>query len=209
MSSEIPRYEGTSTQGLNEWLQIYTPLVFFGNDALHIPTTPIDERLFNSSELEDAASGLLATHHTIREGIGACTGLAHNQIGGNLSLATVWTRGMESPLLLANPRIIKAVGAAAFQESCMSDIGNTGQVVRPLSVTVEYEDLKGDTFTSSDMQLEPANDRRFSRVVQHEIDHLHGKTCDMAFIPGSGLTVMELAQFGKEPFSAGIVPLAE
>ncbi|RVU98573.1 peptide deformylase [Coriobacteriales bacterium OH1046] len=76
-----------------------------------------------------------------------------------------------NPYVLVNPRIIAADGAERdFTEGCLSFPGISVTVTRPSHVIVEAEDLEGDTLRYE------ASDNLMAVCLQHEIDHLDGKT---------------------------------
>lgn len=73
------------------------------------------------------------------------------------------------PMALANPEIVERSRETwDLEEGCLSVPGVVGKVTRAESITVRYQDLGGNekTITASGM---------FARVIQHEIDHLHGR----------------------------------
>lgn len=77
----------------------------------------------------------------------------------------------KNPYVLINPRIITADGDLRdFQEGCLSFPGINVTVTRPSHVVVQAYDLDGDL-----MQYE-AEGNLMAVCLQHEIDHLHGKT---------------------------------
>jgi peptide deformylase len=53
------------------------------------------------------------------------------------------------------------------EEGCLSLPGRHGIVKRPLSVTVQFEDVDGDSYEITGEEL-------LARVLCHEIDHLDG-----------------------------------
>ena len=55
-----------------------------------------------------------------------------------------------------------------YEEGCLSIPGVYHDVVRPLAVTIQAQDVKGKVFTLK-------ADGLLARVIQHENDHLHGK----------------------------------
>jgi len=117
-------------------------------------------------------------------------GLAAPQIGESLAVAIVQDRavsggkGMYGPsnferlervplpeTVLINPRIVKQSDEQVLAfESCLSAAGLVGVVPRARWVRVEYNDERGERH-SAEFQGFPA------RIVQHEIDHLHGVLC--------------------------------
>jgi peptide deformylase len=72
-----------------------------------------------------------------------------------------------SPLVMINPRIISSEGTAAQEEGCLSLPETYGQVKRAQKVEVEYIDPNG-----KEVRIEAED--LLARVIQHEIDHLHG-----------------------------------
>ena len=122
-------------------------------------------------------------HETMRKAPGV--GLAAPQIGLPLQLAVIEDRSEylkdvtperlaereRKPvpfLVLINPRIVEqSKDIAEFYEGCLSLAGFSALVGRSRGVTVEYSD-------------EHAQPKRieargwFARILQHEIDHLHG-----------------------------------
>ncbi len=66
-----------------------------------------------------------------------------------------------------NPVIVDRDGEQLGWEGCLSVPGKSGQVTRPLSVTVKAKnlDMEDITFTATEF---------FARAVCHELDHLDG-----------------------------------
>lgn len=72
------------------------------------------------------------------------------------------------PLKMINPVIVSASSLTeSFTEGCLSVPGETAEVVRPSSVTVEYQDITGAKQTLHAKGL-------LGICIQHEIDHLNG-----------------------------------
>ncbi len=96
-------------------------------------------------------------------------GLAAPQISRNLNLAIIYLEETGVPAFpIINPVITKqSKETVEIEEGCLSLPGVFGLVKRPVKITVETQDLKGKKITITD-------DGWLSRVVQHEIDHLHG-----------------------------------
>lgn len=73
------------------------------------------------------------------------------------------------PMVLVNPELVEQPGDPVFgEEGCLSFPGIRGDVARSEAIEVTYQDLKGQPhrLTCSGW---------FARVIQHEVDHLHGK----------------------------------
>lgn len=105
---------------------------------------------------------------------GGC-GLAAPQIGELIQLAIVDTdyTGADDydPFVLINPVIVEQSDSLApYTEGCLSIPGINCEIMRPDHVVVEAYNLEGDL-----MRYEAAGDL-FCVCLQHEIDHLHGKT---------------------------------
>jgi peptide deformylase len=120
---------------------------------------------------------------TMRDAPGV--GLAAPQIGIPIQLAVIEDRAeLQTSLsperlaerrrqpvpfqVLINPRIETAGEQAEFFEGCLSVEGLAAVVARPLVARVECLDQNGDpmSFTAEGWH---------ARIVQHEVDHLHGR----------------------------------
>ncbi len=94
-------------------------------------------------------------------------GLAAPQIGVLKRVIVFDLYDEDGPMALINPRIIDQSGLQMEEEGCLSLPGRHGVVKRPLSVTVQFEDLDGESY-------EITGDELLARVLCHEIDHLDG-----------------------------------
>lgn len=98
-------------------------------------------------------------------------GLAANQIGVLLQLVVV---DVSKPgdgnkfITLVNPVISEGEGSVTDEEGCLSVVEYTSNVKRFRKIKVTAQDLEGKT-------MEFIAEERFARVIQHEVDHLHGK----------------------------------
>ena len=68
---------------------------------------------------------------------------------------------------LVNPEIIKGKGDETAQEGCLSIAGITADVERATYVLVRAQDRNGNEFRVKAYDW-------IARIIQHEIDHLHG-----------------------------------
>ncbi len=66
-----------------------------------------------------------------------------------------------------NPEIISQHGSQYGIEGCLSVVGKQGNVKRPYSVTVKYQDRKGEYHTLTAEGF-------FAKAISHEYDHLEG-----------------------------------
>jgi len=136
-------------------------------------------------------------------------GLAAPQIGISIQLAVIEDRPeyqraatpdqlkerQREPVpffALFNPRIVRySEESAEFFEGCLSVSGWSALVRRSLDVTVEY----------LDEQAQPQRIQAhgwFARILQHEIDHLHGRLYIDLMEPRSFATVENLTRHWKD-----------
>lgn len=116
----------------------------------------------------DSALAMLvdAMFDTLSEADGV--GLAGPQVGVSKRIFVVKIPNSE-PLAFINPTIIEtSVEEGPYEEGCLSIPGVYHEVIRPLKVTIQAQNVKGKPFTMK-------ADGLLARVIQHENDHLHGK----------------------------------
>ncbi|HAS72578.1 MAG TPA: peptide deformylase [Clostridiales bacterium UBA8960] len=94
-------------------------------------------------------------------------GLAAPQIGVLKRVIVFDLYDEDGPMALINPRFINQCGSQMEEEGCLSLPGRHGIVERPLAVTVQFEDVSGETYEIEGEEL-------LARVLCHEIDHLDG-----------------------------------
>ncbi len=95
-------------------------------------------------------------------------GLAAPQVGVLSRLFVVDTRRPGERMVFINPEIIEtSQEQGSYEEGCLSIPGMYYDIVRPLKIKVQAQDLKGKPFI-----LEA--DGMLARVIQHEYDHLNG-----------------------------------
>ena len=125
------------------------------------------EECSDITEFDDALKMLSdAMIETLDEADGV--GLAGPQIGVPKKIFVVHVRG-EAPMVFINPSITgTSIETGVYEEGCLSIPGVYHDVVRPLKVTIQAQDIKGKPFTIE-------ADGLLARVIQHENDHLHGK----------------------------------
>jgi peptide deformylase len=97
-------------------------------------------------------------------------GLAAPQVDQSLALLVV-DHGLiyedGEPTAYINPEILDSEGESIMEEGCLSIPDIREEVKRSEVITLRYQNLNGDT-------LEKKVDGLLARVLQHEIDHLHG-----------------------------------
>ena len=69
--------------------------------------------------------------------------------------------------VLINPIIIEAEGEWAYEEACLSVPNLSWDIIRPKTIHVSGFDIDGN-------EVDIEADELFSRLIQHEIDHLDG-----------------------------------
>ena len=104
---------------------------------------------------------------TVRKAPGI--GLAAPQVGKNLMLSIINLAEFGTPpFAIINPRVIsKSIKKTEMTEGCLSIPGLFGRVKRPAKVEVA-------AFNENGKRILIKADRLLAKVLQHEIDHLHG-----------------------------------
>ncbi|WP_457574517.1 peptide deformylase [Desulfolithobacter sp.] len=98
-------------------------------------------------------------------------GLAANQIGVLQQIIVVDVSKEENEkkyIVLINPVISDGEGEVADEEGCLSVLEYTAKVRRFRKIHVSAQNLDG-----TPMEFDAED--RFARIIQHEVDHLHGK----------------------------------
>ncbi len=135
-------------------------IVTLGDDILRQECSDVKE--FDSA----LAMLVVAMFDTLSEADGV--GLAGPQVGVAERIFVVKIPNGE-PLAFINPTIIEtSVEEGPYEEGCLSLPGVYHEVIRPLRVTIQAQNVKGKAFTMK-------ADGLLARVIQHENDHLHGK----------------------------------
>lgn len=141
------------------------PITTYGMEILRkktMPVTKIDAKFI------DLVQNMF---YTMEKSSGV--GLAAPQINLGISLAVIDISEIEEhkkekPLILINPVIADSHGEVSMEEGCLSIPDVRGNVKRPKVILVKYND-----FDMNEIEIELKG--FFSRVAQHEIDHLNGK----------------------------------
>ncbi len=138
-------------------------IVKFGSKILRRTCDPVDEI---DSETRRLIKDLF---DSLEEADGV--GLSAPQIGVAKRVIIVDVSSQEEdkpPLGLINPRITQSSGMAIAEEGCLSIPDLYGEVSRYTTIEVEATDVQGESFRFEAEGF-------YSRVLQHEIDHLDGK----------------------------------
>jgi peptide deformylase len=141
------------------------PIYTFDQPVLRKETKQIAE---DTAELQHLIDDMFATMRNAN-GIG----LAANQIGKSLAMTVIDLSDFEEykdfePIVLINPIITGSHGESVFEEGCLSLPGIREEVIRPDAVGVRFLDRYM-------REVEIEADKLLARVIQHEVDHLHGK----------------------------------
>lgn len=134
-------------------------LVYYPSPFLRKTSAPVLHYDFKNFKtlIEDMAETM--AHHN---GIG----LAAPQIGKNIRLVMIKTQ--EGILTLINPEIIKSSRKKeTSEEGCLSIPGTFGLVERSMTIKIS-------ALLSNGKKIIFHGDGLFSRVIQHEIDHING-----------------------------------
>ena len=97
-------------------------------------------------------------------------GLAGNQIGVARQIVVVDISTEEDEqkyIVLINPVISEGQGTVPDQEGCLSVVEYSAKVDRFQKIRVTAQDPAGK-------DLDFIAEDRFARIIQHEVDHLHG-----------------------------------
>lgn len=107
-----------------------------------------------------------------RKTTGYGRGIAAPQIGVLQRVIFLRLPG-EDPWPLVNPKIIERSDARiVVWDACLSFLSIFMQVERNRDITVQYQDLQGQTH-----EIQAGELRDLSELLQHEIDHLDGILC--------------------------------
>jgi len=118
-------------------------------------------------ELEQLAADMIQTMYE-SDGVG----LAAPQVGKSIRLVTIDETGpkeRKSPRVIVNPEFFDCTGEKESEESCLSLPTFSCKVKRYECVTVKGKNEKGE-------DVEITTDGLLAVILQHEIDHLEGKT---------------------------------
>ena len=137
------------------------------NPILRKVSDPVQNITPAMQELAEALSTLMREYDGV--------GLAAPQIGKNVRMVSVTQRDTSKKerefleeFVMINPMIIgKSDTLCVDEEACLSLPGETGNVQRPDSITVQFQTIDGKSHIHK-------ADGYNARIIYHEIDHLDG-----------------------------------
>jgi len=139
------------------------PIRIYGDPILRrksAPVTQVDDRI------RELAHDMIETLYDA-PGVG----LAAPQVGVSIRMLVAdATRqdGGDGPRVFINPEILESWDEWEYDEGCLSVPGVSAEIIRPEAIRVRFQDEQG-------RPREEEFHRLWSRVLQHEIDHLDGK----------------------------------
>ena len=140
-------------------------IVVYPNDILTTPTKKTD--------LKTAQKLAVEMFMTLKQEGGL--GLSANQIGEDKSVCVV---DVTNPFFLLNPVITKKQKEIIYKEGCLSIPNKMITTKRYERIEVEADNVEGTMIFGPEKDNQVDNDLLIleSVCVQHEIDHLNGKT---------------------------------
>ena len=135
-------------------------ILYFPHPNLRIKAAPVTE--FNE-DLKKLVDDMFETMYAYRGG-----GLAATQIDVHQRLFIMdWGNDSHGKLVLINPEITNIEGEQVCDEGCLSFPGVYATLKRPLSLTVTFQNILGETQKIDAEGL-------LAECIHHENDHLDG-----------------------------------
>src|ERR1700751_4650450 len=143
------------------------PILQLGNPVLRERCAQVADP--TSNETKELIRDLADTLAHWRSSTGYGRGIAAPQIGVLQRVIFLQLPGVE-PWPLINPKIVeRSEEEITVWDACLSFLSIFMQVKRHRTITVRYQNLKGETLTTK-----AGDERNLSELLQHEIDHLDG-----------------------------------
>lgn len=133
------------------------PIRTFGDPVLRTKAAEVTD---DAESLQRLVDGMLETMYAA-PGVG----LAAPQIG--ISKAIFVADVGDGPFVMVNPEVVELSGTWTFDEGCLSVPGYYWPIKRPGYCEARGTDIHGNEVVYEGEEL-------MGRVLQHEIDHLHG-----------------------------------
>lgn len=143
---------------------VVLPILQYPHPLLSKPAAPVLSDIANDTELHALLENMVKTM-TVARGVG----LAAPQVGVSLRVLVALDE-YGSIHKVINPRVVRVSDfVERSKEGCLSFMGLFVNVTRPAAAEVEYFDEHGLKQTATFGSF-------LARVIQHEVDHLDGKT---------------------------------
>ena len=141
-------------------------------DILLYPEQALKQLSEDVTDFDDEFRQFVAQLDETRLSAPGCVGIAAPQVGRFQRVAIVDVSGnpkhtSKGLMILVNPEIVSWKGYVKGREGCLSVPDYTGNVMRAEKITLETQDVDGNTHQYQCEGFE-------ARAVQHEIDHLDG-----------------------------------
>lgn len=156
------------------------PILQLGDPVLRERCARVEDP--TSGDIRELVRDLADTLAHWRNNTGYGRGIAAPQIG--VLRRVIFLRLPDSePWPLINPEIVEqSAEEITVWDACLSFLSIFMQVKRRRTITVRYKNLQGETLT-----VKAGDERNFSELLQHEIDHLDGilaidRVCDVKSI---------------------------
>jgi peptide deformylase len=166
-ASNVPR---TLNSIFSRSARISHLLRWFGDPVLRERAETIHAEDILTGQAQNIADQMTNVLMSIRRTLGIGRAIAAPQIGLSKRIIGI-IGGFDNPsevAIFVNPRITwESNQKSLYKEICLSGLPLAANVIRPLQIEVEYQDLTGKI-----TKLKPTP--ILSRILQHEIDHLEG-----------------------------------
>lgn len=141
------------------------PVLLLGHPQLRVICAPVTD--LNSPEFRGQLEALKATLHEFRTRNGFGRAMAAPQVGIMQRVIVLHWEGVTQ--FLVNPAIcMSSDKMRTLWDDCMSLPGLMVRVARHESISIKFQDEKGDHHDWHDLSFE------LSELLQHEMDHLDG-----------------------------------
>lgn len=139
-------------------------IVQWPDPILNTKSSLILNDIVDNKDLQDLLDDMVATMTAYK-----AVGLAAIQVGVPVRALVVTDSNGSTPIKVINPVLKSENGRVYTHEGCLSFPGLFVKVARPESVVVQYFDENGELKETNSTGL-------LGRAIQHEMDHLDGKT---------------------------------
>lgn len=142
---------------------VFRDILQYPHPMLSRVSAPVTSDIKNDQHLQNLLADMVVTMVASK-----AVGLAGVQVGEPIRVLVV--RSGDKIVKAINPRVVKVSRRMErYREGCLSFVGLFVNVWRPKSCVVEYYDENGVLCSTEADDL-------LGRTIQHEMDHLDGKT---------------------------------